>query len=123
MRTYDPNLKHQLERKAVKTEQGTNQTNTPPPTTTISGKALSLDVDLMAFAHHLDASGLSDEQKQEYLGIFWNLAMAFVDLGYGINATQMACGHLTKSFEKEGVYPPDSLDSNQAITKEGGARP
>lgn len=85
---------------------------------------MTLDVDLMAFAHHLDGCDLSDEEKQDYLGIFWNLVMAFVDLGYGLSATQMACGHLSKSFEKEGVLPSDSLHSEPSQDRaEEGARP
>ncbi|WP_282077147.1 hypothetical protein [Epibacterium ulvae] len=99
----------------MKTKQGTDTTDITT-TTTINGKALPLDVDLMTFAHHLDESDLTDDEKQEFLGIFWNLVMAFVDLGYGVNSTQMACGHLTKSFEKEGVLPPDSVKSEQSIT-------
>ena len=90
----------------------------------IDGKPVQLDVDLMRFAHHLDHSDLSEDQKQEYLGIFWNLVMAFVDLGYGINAAQMACGNLTKSFEKEGGSQPDSLHLEHSQSEaEEGARP
>ena len=40
--------------------------------------------------------------------------MAFVDLGYGLNATQLACGHLSKTFEKEGNLSADSLHLEQS---------
>ena len=103
----------------MKTEQGHDTTDTF--TTTISGEEYTLDVDLMQFAHHLDDSDYDDEEKQEFLGIFWNLVVAFVDLGYGVNSTQMACGHLTKSFEKEGVLALDSVQLEQAKTTEEGA--
>ena len=103
----------------MKTTQGNDHTDIT--TTTINGKALTLDVDLMKFAHHLDESDLDEEQKQQFLGIFWNLVVAFVDLGYGVNSTQLACGHLTKSFEKEGVLSPDSVQLEQPETVEEGA--
>ena len=103
----------------MKTTQGNDQTDIT--TTTINGKALTLDVDLMQFAHHLDESDLDEEQKQAFLGILWNLVVAFVDLGYGVNSTQLACGHLTKSFEKEGVLTLDSVQLDQPETAEEGA--
>jgi len=104
----------------VETKQG-NDTTDITITPKINDAPPTLDVDLMTFAHHLDESGLSEDEKQEFLGIFWKLVMAFVDLGYGVNATQMACGHLTKSFEKEGVLALDSVQLDQPKTTEEGA--
>ena len=100
----------------MKTTQGKDQTDIT--TTNINGKAPTLDVDFMQYAHHLDDSDFDEEQMQEFLGIFWNLVDAFVDLGYGVNSTQMACGHLTKSFEKEGVLTLDSVQLDQPETAE-----
>lgn len=76
-----------------------------------------MSVDLEEFAHHLDGSDLSDEQKREYLSIFWNIVMAFVDLGYGLNPAQIPCGQLPETPEKAGFLSADSLDLREFTNK------
>ena len=104
----------------TKTTPGNDTTNITT-ITTINGETAPLDVDLMTFTHFLDECDLTKDEKQERLGISWGFAMAFVDLGYGVASTQMACGHLMKCFEKEGILPPDSVQLDQPETTEEGA--
>ncbi|MEP0961865.1 MAG: hypothetical protein ABJQ70_09880 [Roseobacter sp.] len=93
------------------TDQGPSNTDTPTPAQTSSQPML--DVDLNAFAHHLDGSDLSDAEKREYLSIFWNIVIAFVDLGYGLNPAQDPCEQLPKTPKKTGFLSADSLDLRQ----------
>ena len=37
-----------------------------------------------------DDDDLTDEQKRELLEIIWNIVVTFVDLGFGVEATQQA---------------------------------
>ena len=69
-----------------------------------------LMIDLNAFAHHLEGTDYSEEEMQEYLSIFWSIAIAFVDLGYGLNPAQSPCGQLPETPEKAGFLSADSLD-------------
>ncbi len=69
-----------------------------------------LDIDLMEFAEHLEGSGLTDEEMREYLTIFWEIVIAFVDLGFGLNPAQIACEKLLKNTEKTSFLSADSLD-------------
>lgn len=76
-----------------------------------------LRVDLQEFEHHLEGSSLTDAEKREYLEIFWNIVMAFVDLGYGLNPIQEPCGQLPKTPEKAGFLSANSLDLREFTDK------
>jgi hypothetical protein len=51
-----------------------------------------------------DDDDLTDEQKHELLEIIWNIVVIFVDLGFGIEATQQALASalLPESNETSG---------------------
>lgn len=51
----------------------------------------TLTVDWEVYAQMLDASDMSDAQKQEYIETIWSIVVSFVDLGFGINAVQQVC--------------------------------
>ncbi|KZD12408.1 hypothetical protein [Oceanibaculum pacificum] len=66
----------------------------PPPVITV-------DYDL--YAHYLEESDLSEDQKREFLQALWNLVVSFVSLGFGVHPAQqveIACGKLFKSSSK-----------------------
>ena len=50
----------------------------------------TLVVDLKEFEHFLEGSGMNEAQKEEFLGIMWNIIINFVDLGFGIHPVQNA---------------------------------
>lgn len=51
-----------------------------------------------------DDDSLTDEQKGELLEIIWNIVVTFVDLGFGVEATQQALASalLPESSETSG---------------------
>lgn len=51
----------------------------------------SLTVDWEVYAQMLDASDMSEAQKQEYIETIWSIVVSFVDLGFGINSVQQVC--------------------------------
>lgn len=59
------------------------QTTTGPP-------ALTIDWD--RYGDMLDASDLSDDQKRAFIETLWSIMVSFVDLGFGLNPVQKACG-------------------------------
>ncbi len=51
-------------------------------------KTLTLDVDY--YQSFLEDPQLSDDQKHELIETLWTIMVQFVDLGFGIEATQLA---------------------------------
>lgn len=50
-----------------------------------------LTMDWQEFAHLLEDSDLTDDQKREFIEILLNIVTAFVDLGFGTHPVQQAC--------------------------------
>ena len=61
--------------------------------------------DLDQFLEYLDEYDLSVEQKQELLASLWMMIQVFVDLGFGVDATQNAI------FAKQMNPSKDAKDS------------
>ncbi|MEM6780315.1 MAG: hypothetical protein AAF569_00470 [Pseudomonadota bacterium] len=85
-------------------------TNTTRPT---------LNIDLQEFVHFLDEVEGTDEEKQEYLELIWQICCEFALLGMGLNSVQLAqqsCGkdHKTASITAQGDSP--ALDSKDKKT-------
>lgn len=70
-------------------------------------KALFLDIG--KYQHHLDHSGLSDEEKEDYLRAMWSLVVAFVDLGYDVLPTE-TCGEDGLPSPLAGLNEQELLD-------------
>jgi len=64
-------------------ERNTHAPMTAPP---------RLEIDWALYASMLEDMEASEEEKRELIAILWNIVVAFVDLGFGISATQQACG-------------------------------
>lgn len=47
-------------------------------------------IDYARYEHLLENSDLTEDQKQEFLGVLWNLVVNFVDLGFGVHPMQQA---------------------------------
>ncbi len=51
-------------------------------------KALTLDID--TYQALLDDPELSEDQQREFLETIWSIVVQFVDMGFGIETTQLA---------------------------------
>nr|WP_319514360.1 hypothetical protein [uncultured Cohaesibacter sp.] len=49
-----------------------------------------LELDVAYFQTYLDDTDTPESQKQEFLAVLWNIMVTFVDMGFGIEATQQA---------------------------------
>ena len=61
----------------------------------------TLTIDTEKYQHHLDNSGLTDAEKDEYIQTMWNLVCEFVKLGFEI--------------ENEDKNPEDSTLTNNKM--------
>lgn len=52
----------------------------------------SLGVDWAFYAHYLEDSDLSDEEKREFIETLWSIVTSFVDLGFGLHPAQLVDG-------------------------------
>ena len=72
---------------------------------------LKIEVDFDRYAHFLDDSDLSEDQKRELLQTVWNVVCGFVALGFEVHPFQQAknsCGE----FDSGG---PDREDSDPLV--------
>jgi hypothetical protein len=71
-----------------------------------------ITVDYERYAHFLENSDLTEEQKREFLQTIWNIIVEFVSLGFGVHPLQQAqnaCGKLDKYSPKPAMTAPDSV--------------
>ena len=68
-----------------------------------------LSVDYEKFAHYLDESNASEEQKRQLVETVWNITMMFVDMGFGVHPVQQAknaCGKRNKNSSTAALTAP-----------------
>ena len=80
-----------------------------------------LTIDYEKYAHFLEDSDLTEEQKQEFLQTLWNIVVEFVSLGWGVHPLQQAqkpCGQLGDNSPKAALTAPDGLYLDQQFISE-----
>lgn len=71
-----------------------------------------LTVDYELYAHFLEDSDASEEEKREFVQTLWNIVVEFVSLGFGVHPLQQAqntCGQDDKYRPKSALEAPDQL--------------
>lgn len=80
-----------------------------------------LTIDYEKYAHFLEDSDLTEDQKQEFLQTLWNIIVEFVSLGWGVHPLQQAqkpCGQLGENSLKASLTAPDRLNLDQQFITE-----
>ncbi len=72
----------------------------------------SLTLDAARYDEYLADSDLTEEQKQEFLEALWNIIVSFVDLGFGIDTTQAACGQLLQTVFEDSLRDSNMVKSD-----------
>jgi hypothetical protein len=72
---------------------------------------LALQFDAHEFAHFLDESDLTHDQKLEYIRTIWSIVLQFIDMGFGIHPLQQACGQFSDADILCGDPDSDALKS------------
>lgn len=82
-------------------------------------------VDVERYQAYLDGSGLTVEQKEEFLQALWSIIVTFVDLGFGVHPFQEVCGKGTKngSDSVKQAFDTVSCDSSEDDNKIDGFSP
>ena len=73
-----------------------DKTTTLNNSTMIGTGVRSVEVDFVEFAHFLERTNYTEEQKHRLLEALWEIAVAFVDLGFGVHPAQSVCGKADK---------------------------
>ena len=78
----------------------------------------TLSIDIDRYQEYLDGSGLTPEQKEEFLRATWSIVVTFVELGYGVHPLQEACGKLRETDPQPPPLAADAVISeDQEIAK------
>ena len=81
-----------------------------------------ITVDYDRYAHFLDHSDMSEEQKREYLQTIWNIIVEFVSLGFGVHPLQQAseaCGKAKETASNPAVTEGNGVEySGNILTSE-----
>jgi len=68
-------------------------------------------IDIEKYQSMLDASGMNEAQKREFLEALWSIIVAFVDLGFGVHPIQETCGKLPQRRDQHAHADSAALDS------------
>jgi len=85
-------------------------TRTPDGNNLPENKTRMLTVDWELYAHALEDSDLTDDEKREFIDALWYIVCQFVDLGFGIESTQQAMA-ARDAARLESSVPDTRLDS------------
>lgn len=66
-----------------------------------------ITVDVRKYQSLLDDSGMTDEQKEEFLQALWSVVVTFVELGFGVHPLQEVCG---KDSGESSPRPKEDFD-------------
>ena len=81
---------------------------------------LSVTIDVARYQALLDDEDLSEAQKRAFLETLWSLIVDFVELGFGIHPTQIACGQLAQPGKNR---PALAFDTVNSVQPDGGTAP
>lgn len=73
-----------------------------------------VEIDIDKYQSYLDGSGLTPEQKDDFLRALWTIMVTFVDLGFGVHPVQQACGQVEKSLDLPAQADSDRVSLGKA---------
>jgi hypothetical protein len=91
-------------------------TDPKPPIHERGPPNLAIQFDAKEFAHFLEGSDWSEDQKLEYIQTIWTIVLQFIDMGFGIHPFQIAlgpqaCGQFDATAVLCGIADSDALES------------
>ena len=78
--------------------------------------------DPLEFENDLTSMDVSEEQRIEFLRILWEIMVACVDMGWGIEPTQAVCGKLIKTAFEEACDSQNTLESEEIHANDNHVR-
>ncbi|WP_423207506.1 hypothetical protein E2974_07835 [Paracoccus yeei] len=77
-----------------------------------------LEIDIDKYQAYLDGSDVIPAQKEDFLHALWSIMTAFVDLGFGVDPVQQACGQVEKILDPLPQGDSDGLNSSKPNIRE-----
>lgn len=85
-----------------------------------------LSVDYEAYAHLLENSDMTEEQKLQFVQALWSVIYGFASLRFGANPVhhieKQPCGQVGKLARKSTSVPRNAVKFNQLNTHEGSIK-
>lgn len=75
-------------------------------------------VDYERYAHFLDNSDLTEDQKRAFLQALWSIIVEFVSMGFGVHPVQQAqnaCGKPEETAPKPAPARPDAVKCSHKV--------
>ena len=80
-----------------------------------------IKVDVERYQAYLDGTGMTDQQKKDFLQAMWLVMISFVELGFEVHPIQDACGKnttidkecATKELDAVGLSRPQTDERDQ----------
>lgn len=79
--------------------------NPPPSDADGDDYSPALTVDFNEFAHFLDESDWTEEEKMIFLQKYWDIICDFVAIGFEVHSVQLACGQVSEN-DADGTFQP-----------------
>lgn len=73
-----------------------------------------IELDIEKYQSYLDGSDLTPAQKEDFLRALWSIVVAFVDLGFGVDPVQQACGQTKEILDLLPKADSDGVSSGKA---------
>lgn len=84
----------------------------------------TLTVDWVTYAHHLEDSTMSDDEKREVIETLWSIVVSFIDMGFDVRSPDDACGQEAKDDPSTNAdVVPSIMEHWSEATKKSGDRP
>ncbi|WP_305477524.1 hypothetical protein [Shimia thalassica] len=69
----------------------------------LRSRSRSVEIDIDAYQSLLDQSGLTNQQRTEFLEAIWSVIVAFIDLGFEVHPAQQSTGNIKPSRHLTGI--------------------
>jgi len=99
------------------TNKTTQQSETSTHTITAIPARPTLTIDYALYEHYLESSGMTEDQKRDFLDALWFIVVSFVDLGVGVHPLQQVDEACEQNQIPAEYATPDSGDVLSCINK------
>jgi|GEM_PF-2739078 len=71
----------------------------------------ALHLDHARYAKQVADLDISDEDARAFIEALWSVMVAFVDIGWGVDAVQQACGQSVRALVEAALEDADAVQS------------
>ena len=82
-----------------------------------------IKVDVERYQSYLDDTGMTDQQKKDFLQAMWLVMMSFVELGFEVHPIQHVCGKASSIGNESSANELDKVSSMEPHKDERDQEP